>query len=70
MNYSQLSLTTMDIEHRKLLKVNILDDEDSHDKVNIFLGKDSDRRKDWIENNIDFNTTDMFTMEVEKKNEN
>ncbi len=69
MNYSQLSQTTMDIEHRKLLKVNIIDDEDSHDKVNIFLGKDSDRRKDWIENNIDFNTTDTFTMEVEKKNE-
>jgi topoisomerase IV subunit B len=64
MNYSQLSSTTMDIEHRKLLKVNIVDDEDAHDKVNIFLGKDSDRRKDWIENNIDFNTIDTFTTEV------
>ena len=66
MNYSQLSQTTMDIEHRKLLKVNIIDDEDAHDKVNIFLGKDSDRRKDWIENNIDFNVSDTFTAEVAK----
>ncbi len=64
MNYTQLSSTTMDPEHRKLLKVLIHDDEDAHDKVNIFLGKDSDRRKDWIENNIDFNTTDSFTTEV------
>ena len=64
MNYTQLSATTMDPEHRKLLKVLIVDDEDAHDKVNIFLGKDSDRRKDWIENNIDFNTTDTFTTEV------
>lgn len=66
MNYTQLSSTTMDPEHRKLLKVMIHDDEDAHDKVNIFLGKDSDRRKDWIENNIDFNTVDTFTTEVTK----
>lgn len=68
MNYSQLSSTTMDPEHRKLLKVMLVDDEDTHDKVNIFLGKDSDRRKDWIDNNIDFSTQDSFTEEV-KKNE-
>ena len=66
MNYSQLSQTTMDPEHRKLLQVRIHDDDEAHDKVNIFLGKDSDRRKEWIENNIDFTTVDAFTDEVAK----
>lgn len=66
MNYDQLASTTMNPEHRKLLKVHIHDDEDAHDKVNIFLGKDSDRRKDWIENNIDFNIMDAFDLEVIK----
>ena len=67
MNYTQLSSTTMDPEHRKLLKVMIHDDEDTHDKVNFFLGKDADRRKDWIENNIDFNAVDTFTTEEVKR---
>ncbi|MFA6829551.1 MAG: DNA topoisomerase IV subunit B [Bacilli bacterium] len=67
MNYEQLSSTTMQPEKRKLLKVVLEDDEDCHDKINIFLGKDSDRRKDWINNNIDFSVKDEFLQEV--KNE-
>ena len=66
MNYSQLAVTTMDPEHRRLLQVTIPDDEEAQDKVDLFLGKDADRRKEWIENNIDFNTTDTFTKEVRK----
>ena len=64
MDYSQLSETTMNPEHRKLLKVVLNDDEDASDKVSLFLGKDTDRRKEWINNNIDFATTDTFTKEV------
>lgn len=64
MNYTQLQETTMSPAHRRLLKVSILDDEDAKDKVNLFLGRDSDRRKDWIENNIDFSVFDSFTKEV------
>lgn len=66
MNYDQLAITTMNPEHRKLLKVHIHDDDDAHDKVNTFLGKDADRRKEWIENNIDFNINDSFDFEVVK----
>lgn len=66
MNYSQLSETTMDPTRRKLLKVSIIDDDDTSDKVSLFLGKDADRRKEWINNNIDFTTTDSFTSEVIK----
>ncbi len=67
MNYDQLSTTTMLPGKRKLLRVFINDDEDCKDKVNLFLGKDTDRRKDWIENNIDFTTKDAFTKEVERE---
>lgn len=68
MNYTQLSETTMLPAHRRLLKVSIRDDEEAKDKVNLFLGRDSDRRKDWIENNIDFSISDSFTKEVFHEN--
>ena len=67
MNYEQLALTTMMPSNRKLLKVVINDDEECKEKVNIFLGKDSDRRKEWIENNIDFTTSDNFIEEVKSE---
>ncbi len=66
MNYPELSSTTMQPEHRKLLKVEMADEEDAHDKLNLFMGKDTDRRKDWINNNIDFTTKDEFVEEVER----
>ncbi len=66
MDYTQLSSTTMNPEHRKLLKVLLKDDDDTGDKVSLFLGKDADRRKDWINNNIDFSVVDSFTNEVMK----
>ena len=64
MNYSQLASTTMSKDKRRLLQVHILDDEECSDKINLFLGKDTDRRKEWIENNIDFASKDPFTSEV------
>lgn len=64
MNYTQLAKTTMSKDGRKLLKVVLNDDEDASDKVSLFLGRDADRRKDWISNNIDFTTVDTFTKEV------
>lgn len=67
MGYEQLSTTTMQPEKRKLLKVMLEDDEDCHDKISLFLGKDTDRRKDWIENNIDFTTKDEFMKEVSRE---
>ncbi len=67
MNYDQLSRTTMLPEKRKLLRVFIQDDDECKDKVNIFLGRDTDRRKEWIENNIDFTTKDSFTKEVTRE---
>lgn len=56
----------MNPEHRKLLKVCLKDDDGTGDKVSLFLGKDADRRKEWINNNIDFTVVDTFTNEVMK----
>ena len=70
MLYNQLSETTMKKDKRKLLQVKITDDDECSDKVNLFLGKDTDRRKEWIENNIDFTVKDAFTMEVSDEKEN
>ena len=70
MNYTQLSSTTMNKEKRRLLQVKIVDDEDCSDKINLFLGKDTDRRKEWIENNIDFASKDPFFAEVGYEEEN
>jgi topoisomerase-4 subunit B len=69
MNYEQLASTTMLPSHRKLLQV-VLDsenEEETHDKINIFLGRDSDGRKMWIDNHIDFSTKDTFTEEVKRE---
>lgn len=66
MNYTQLSETTMSRERRKLLRVVLKDDEDTSDKVSLFLGNNADRRKEWINNNIDFTTVDNFIKEVER----
>ena len=67
MDYSQLSETTMQKDKRKLLKVVLEDDEDCSDKISLFLGRDADRRKEWIENNIDFSSKDEFTEEVSRE---
>ena len=69
MNYEQLASTTMLPSHRKLLQVvlNSENEEETHDKINIFLGRDSDGRKMWIDNHIDFSTKDTFTEEVKRE---
>ena len=67
MNYSQLSVTTMQKSTRKLIQVSLDDDEDAHDKINTFLGKDADRRKEWIDNNIDFTNKDSFKEELKRE---
>lgn len=56
MSPEQLSTTTMNPPFRKLLKVVTSENErdECADHVRLFMGKDSDRRKEWIQSNIDF----------------
>lgn len=69
MNYTQLAKTTMAKDKRRLIQVKITDDDECSDKISLFLGKDSDRRKEWVENNIDFVVRDAFTKEVSNEEE-
>ncbi len=66
MNADQLSYTTMNPEHRELLRVSIEDPLLVEKKVNVLMGNDADLRKEWIVENINFNEIDTFIKEVKK----
>ena len=66
MNADQLSYTTMNPEHRMLLRISIDDPLLVEKKVNILMGSNADLRKEWIADNINFNEVDTFIKEVKK----
>lgn len=68
MNPSQLKETTMAKNTRKLIRIVCNDEEEASDKVNLFLGKDADRRKEWISENIDFSIRDIHFKEINDGN--
>lgn len=71
MSAEQLGITTMRDPYRRLCQVQaVKDDEDEcQDKVVLFMGKDSDRRKEWIQTNIDFGYKEDFYERLKKGNE-
>ncbi len=60
MNYEQLWETTMDPKTRKLVKVNIDDFEETNKIIETLMGQDASLRKEWINENIEFNVEDNF----------
>ena len=66
MNPEQLSYTTMNPEHRLLLRISIDDPLLVEKKVNILMGNNPDLRKDWIIDHINFEEVDTFIKEVKK----
>lgn len=66
MNPDQLRYTTMDPRHRLLIKVNIDDPLNVAKEISTLMGNNSDLRKKWVEENIDFNEEDEFIKEVIK----
>lgn len=54
MNASQLWETTMDPNTRQLIQVSIEDAALTERRVSILMGDDSSKRKDWINDNVDF----------------
>ena len=66
MSDKQLKNTTMNTKNRLLIKININDPLIVESKVNILMGKDADKRKKWLEQNVDFNEADNFIKEVKK----
>lgn len=66
MSDKQLKETTMDPKRRLLIKVGIDDALVVDKKISILMGKDPDKRKKWLEQNVDFNEEDKFIEEVIK----
>ena len=64
MNAEQLWETTMDPKRRQLLKVTIEDALIAEQRMNVLMGNDAQLRRNWIEENINFNEVDSFIEEV------
>jgi topoisomerase-4 subunit B len=66
MNADQLAITTMNKKTRQLLQVHIDDPLVVEKRIGVLMGQDPSLRRDWIEENISFNTEDSFIKEVKK----
>jgi topoisomerase-4 subunit B len=54
MNAEQLWETTMNPETRTLVKVSIDDEAEAENQIEVLMGNDSARRRDWLENHVSF----------------
>ena len=64
MSDKQLKFTTMDKEHRLLMKVSIHDPVICEKKITILMGDDAEKRRKWLEEYVDFNENDNFIKEI------
>ena len=64
MDADQLWETTMDPKTRQLLKVTIEDPLLAEQRVKILMGNDTSVRRQWVEENVNFNEVDSFIEEV------
>ncbi|MBN0919226.1 DNA topoisomerase IV subunit B [[Mycoplasma] gypis] len=65
MNADQLWETTMDPHTRTLIRVSLADAVLAERRVSVFMGKNAEPRKKWIEDNIDFSLEDDY--KIDKK---
>lgn len=63
MDAVQLKETTMDPKTRTLIQVSIDDFRLVENRVGVLMGKDTQVRKKWVEENVDFNIVDNFLKE-------
>ena len=54
MNADQLWDTTMNPKTRNLIRVNIEDLSDAEKQIDILMGDDASRRRQWLESNVSF----------------
>ncbi len=60
MNFDQLWETTMNPEKRMLIRVTIDDEGDAEKRVSTLMGDNVAPRREWIEQNVDFENEDDF----------
>ncbi len=54
MNADQLWDTTMNPETRSLIQVKLEDLAETETEIDILMGNDANRRRDWLENHVQF----------------
>ena len=54
MNAEQLWETTMNPETRTLVKVSIDDEAEAENQIEVLMGNDANRRREWLENHVQF----------------
>ena len=69
MNAEQLWETTMEPGKRTLIRVQIVEDTLAEKSMNTLMGDDVEPRREWIENNVDFDVDDNFILEEMSDNE-
>ncbi len=60
MNAEELKETTMNVDTRSLIKVNIIDAALAEKRVSVLMGDKVEPRKEWIEENVQFSLEDNF----------
>ena len=66
MDAIQLKETTMDPKSRLLIQVDINDPILVEKRVNVLMGRDASLRRQWVEENVDFNEIDTFLKEANR----
>ena len=64
MNPDQLKSTTMNKKTRQLIRISIEDPLSVERRISVLMGNDSNERRKWVEENVDFNKVDTFKDEV------
>ena len=59
----------MDPARRSLIQINIGEEGDVENKINILMGDDPEPRREWIENNVVFDSDDNFILEGDDEDE-
>ncbi len=62
MNAAELKETTMNVETRSLIKVNIIDAALAEKRVSVLMGDKVEPRKEWIEENVQFSLEDNYSV--------
>ena len=63
MNANQLWDTTMDPDKRVLIQVKLDDFSASDKRISVLMGDDVQPRREWIEDNVDFEISDDFDLQ-------
>lgn len=62
MDPDQLKITTMDPDHRTLIKVNITDAALTEKRVQVLMGDPVEPRKEWINENVEFSLEEEYEL--------